>query len=73
MYDSAVEEIKKIFRDNCWILDRDMIPFKDNLDKDLSDFLKRYEEGLVKSNEEAIRENQEEYAREPMFDKNDLD
>ena len=75
MYDKAVEEIKKIFQKNDWFWVEEVIPTEEldnQLDKDLSDFLKRFEEGLVRDID--IDEGIENFKEEsPMFDKNDLD
>ena len=72
-FDKAVEEIKMIvFRhldDNEFAIG--FLKHNTELDKDLSDFLKRFEEGSIQEfkddNLDADTDN------EPMFDKNDLD
>jgi len=51
MYDKAVEEIKEIFRKNLLNLEFQAEPIYDEkLDKELEDFLKRFEEGMIKNN-----------------------
>lgn len=58
MYDKAVEEIKEIFRKNCDELEIFKVESEEQLDKDLSDFLKRFEEGLLEAGMELARENE---------------
>jgi hypothetical protein len=56
MYDKAIEEIKEIFKNNFWNFNIKVATFRsksfneveEKLNKDLSDFLKRFEEGYVK-------------------------
>lgn len=62
-FDKAVNEIKEIFRKNIeksilgeLSLTTKWIKTEEQLDKDLSDFLAKFENGLVESNRKAIEE-----------------
>lgn len=75
VYDKAIEEIKDIFRKcNCVMNSKNEQEDTERMNKDLSDFLKRFEEGLLESNAEELRSQElEAESIEPSFDRNDLD